>query len=496
MAISKLLFLLLLFLPFLSADVVPSDIYLLSCGSSSNSSFFNRVFVGDSLKGGSKLTPFNDSLWRTWVPDEPYLVIKSAAKLASTFQAPYYQAGGATREDAPDIVYMTAQQMNKDIAVLGAKFNLTWKFPLDSNGMKYLVRLHFCDIVSFALNQLYFNVYINGYPAYREMVSARGMFSETEKKKRNSWVIVGPIVGGFVGLCLVFAAILALVCKRRKNPTPRRAESAGWTSVQAYAGGSSDSKLSRGSTLASFGPNGYHNLKIPFTEIQSATNDFDESLIIGSGGFGMVYKGVLRDNINVAVKRGVPGSGQGLPEFHTEIAILSKIRHHHLVSLVGYCEEQSEMILVYEYIEKGPLKKQLPAVDPLLDREQVNLAEWALHWQRKGMLEKIIDPHLVGKINPSSLRKYGETAEKCLADYGIDRPTMGDVLWNLEHVLQLQIEPLIEPTEPVDVDESNFPTSTATHPSDLRRHSDEGTGNYSDISTTKVFSQLLTNDGR
>ncbi|KAG7014752.1 putative receptor-like protein kinase, partial [Cucurbita argyrosperma subsp. argyrosperma] len=825
MAISKLLFLLLLFLPFLSADVVPSDIYLLSCGSSSNSSFFNRVFVGDSLKpasgflvagrsvavsnrnpppdstslyhtarvftrassykfnlkkngthllrfhlspfsalefdlhsakftisanglllsnishvndsvikefivridanvleiefepvsgsglgfvnaievfsapkelitdngaklvdsngvreyykltsqvletkyrinvGGSKLTPFNDSLWRTWVPDEPYLVIKSAAKLASTFQAPYYQAGCATREDAPDIVYMTAQQMNKDIAVLGAKFNLTWKFPLDSNGMKYLVRLHFCDIVSFALNQLYFNVYINGYPAYRdldlsslssrlltpfyfdfivdsdgsgniqisvgpsdlssslgynailngaeimEMVSARGMFSETEKKKRNSWVIVGPIVGGFVGLCLVFAAILALVCKRRKNRTPRRAESAGWTSVQAYAGGSSDSKLSRGSTLASFGPNGYHNLKIPFTEIQSATNDFDESLIIGSGGFGMVYKGVLRDNINVAVKRGVPGSGQGLPEFHTEIAILSKIRHHHLVSLVGYCEEQSEMILVYEYIEKGPLKKQLygsvvsplswkqrleicigaarglhylhtgfaqgiihrdikstnilldesfvakvadfglsrsgprldethvstgvkgsfgyldpeyfrrqqltdksdvysfgvvlyevlcarPAVDPLLDREQVNLAEWALHWQRKGMLEKIIDPHLVGKINPSSLRKYGETAEKCLADYGIDRPTMGDVLWNLEYVLQLQIEPLIEPTEPVDVDESNFPTSTATHPSDLRRHSDEGTGNYSDISTTKVFSQLLTNDGR
>ncbi|XP_022922620.1 probable receptor-like protein kinase At5g24010 [Cucurbita moschata] len=803
MAISKLLFLLLLFLPFLSADVVPSDIYLLSCGSSSNSSFFNRVFVGDSLKpapgflvagrsvavsnrnpppdstslyhtarvftrassykfnlkkngthllrfhlspfsalefdlhsanftisanglllsnishvndsvikefivridanvleiefepvsgsglgfvnaievfsapkelitdngaklvdsngvreyykltsqvletkyrinvGGSKLTPFNDSLWRTWVPDEPYLVIKSAAKLASTFQAPYYQAGGATREDAPDIVYMTAQQMNKDIAVLGAKFNLTWKFPLDSNGMKYLVRLHFCDIVSFALNQLYFNVYINGYPAYRdldlsslssrlltpfyfdfivdsdgsgniqisvgpsdlssslgynailngaeimEMVSARGMFSETEKKKRNSWVIVGPIVGGFVGLCLVFAAILALVCKRRKKPTLRRAESAGWTSVQAYAGGSSDSKLSRGSTLASFGPNGYHNLKIPFTEIQSATNDFDESLIIGSGGFGMVYKGVLRDNINVAVKRGVPGSGQGLPEFHTEIAILSKIRHHHLVSLVGYCEEQSEMILVYEYIEKGPLKKQLygsvvsplswkqrleicigaarglhylhtgfaqgiihrdikstnilldesfvakvadfglsrsgprldethvstgvkgsfgyldpeyfrrqqltdksdvysfgvvlyevlcarPAVDPLLDREQVNLAEWALHWQRKGMLEKIIDPHLVGKINPSSLKKYGETAEKCLADYGIDRPTMGDVLWNLEYVLQLQIEPPIEPSEPVDVDESNFPMSTATHPSDLRRHSDEG----------------------
>lgn len=614
--------------------------------------------------GGSMVTPFNDSLWRTWLPDEPYLVLKWAAKRAATSHTPNYQAGGATREDAPDFVYMTAQQMNKENSTVGARFNLTWSFPLSSSGVKHLVRLHFCDIVSFALNQLYFNVYINGYSAYRdldlssltfqqlstpfyvdfivdsdgsgniqisvgpsdlssslrynailngaeimEMVNAKNVFTETENRKRNLWIIVGPVVGGFVGLCLVVATILALGCKRRKKPKPRRTESGGWTSVQAYGGGSSDSKLSRGSTLASFGPNGYHTLKIPFNEIQSATNNFDKSLIVGSGGFGLVYKGVLRDNIKVAVKRGVPGSRQGLPEFHTEIAILSKIRHHHLVSLVGYCEEQSEMILVYEYMEKGPLKKQLygpivsplswkqrleicigaarglhylhtgfaqgiihrdikstnilldenlvakvadfglsrsgppldethvstgvkgsfgyldpeyfrrqqltdksdvysfgvvlfevlcarPAVDPLLAREQVNLAEWALHWQRKGMIDKIIDPHLVGQINTSSLKKYGETAEKCLADYGIDRPTMGDVLWNLEYVLQLQIGPQNEPLEPVDVNESDFPTSTAIHPRNMRRHSEESTGNYSDISTTKVFSQLLTNDGR
>ena len=79
-----------------------------------------------------------------------------------------------------------------------------------------------------------------------------------------------------------------------------------------------------------------------------------------------------------------------------------------------------------------------PAVDPLLAREQVNLAEWAMQWQKKGMLEKIIDPHLVGRIRRSSLKKFGETTEKCLADYGVDRPPMGDVLWNLEYVLQLQ----------------------------------------------------------
>ncbi|KAF9625768.1 hypothetical protein IFM89_026908 [Coptis chinensis] len=65
-----------------------------------------------------------------------------------------------------------------------------------------------------------------------------------------------------------------------------------------------------------------------------------------------------------------------------------------------------------------------PAINPALPRDQVNLAEWALQWHRKGMLEK------------------------CLADYGVDRPSMGDVLWNLEYSLQLQeASSQIEPPE-------------------------------------------------
>ncbi|CAN7114927.1 unnamed protein product [Brassica rapa subsp. narinosa] len=79
-----------------------------------------------------------------------------------------------------------------------------------------------------------------------------------------------------------------------------------------------------------------------------------------------------------------------------------------------------------------------PAVDPLLVREQVNLAEWTIEWQKKGMLDQMVYPNIADQIKPCSLKKFAETAEKCCTDYGVDRPTIGDVLWILEHVLQLQ----------------------------------------------------------
>ncbi|URD83443.1 receptor-like protein kinase, partial [Musa troglodytarum] len=71
-------------------------------------------------------------------------------------------------------------------------------------------------------------------------------------------------------------------------------------------------------------------LYIPLLDIKAATNDFDESLVVGSGGFGKVYRGVLADGTKIAVKRAMPGSKQGFPEFQTEILVLSGIRHRHL----------------------------------------------------------------------------------------------------------------------------------------------------------------------
>ncbi|XP_057951983.1 probable receptor-like protein kinase At5g24010 [Malania oleifera] len=121
--------------------------------------------------GGPKITPYNDTLWRTWVPDENFLVLKSAAKSVTLTHFPHYWKGGPTREIAPDYVYMTAQQMNKG-SLMNSWFNISWDFPMGSSNnynCHHLIRLHFCDIVSRSLDLLVFNVFINGYLAYEDL---------------------------------------------------------------------------------------------------------------------------------------------------------------------------------------------------------------------------------------------------------------------------------------------------------------------------------------
>ncbi|CAI9303687.1 unnamed protein product [Lactuca saligna] len=103
-----------------------------------------------------------------------------------------------------------------------------------------------------------------------------------------------------------------------------------------------------------------------FPEILLATNNFDESLLIGHGGFGKVYKGNIINGSTVvvsAIKRLDSMSTQGATEFWAEVEILSKLRHCHLVSLFGYCNYEKEMILIYEYMPNGTLEDHLHKLD-------------------------------------------------------------------------------------------------------------------------------------
>lgn len=104
------------------------------------------------------------------------------------------------------------------------------------------------------------------------------------------------------------------------------------------------------------------NMVISIQVLKNVTDNFSENNILGQGGFGTVYKGELHDGTKIAVKRMEGGgviTGKGLAEFKSEIAVLTKVRHRHLVGLLGYCLDGNEKLLVYEYMPQGTLSSHL-----------------------------------------------------------------------------------------------------------------------------------------
>ncbi|XP_076942631.1 putative serine/threonine-protein kinase PBL28 [Bidens hawaiensis] len=100
-------------------------------------------------------------------------------------------------------------------------------------------------------------------------------------------------------------------------------------------------------------------LQIPLQHILLATNQFADQNIIGRGGYGNVYKCISKKHGCMAIKRLVHWQSQGDHQFRTEIALLSKHKHENIVSLLGFCDEEGEMILVYRYESNGSLDKHL-----------------------------------------------------------------------------------------------------------------------------------------
>ncbi|KAL7616039.1 hypothetical protein Lser_V15G04237 [Lactuca serriola] len=97
---------------------------------------------------------------------------------------------------------------------------------------------------------------------------------------------------------------------------------------------------------------------IPLKEIKLATADFSHETQIGNGRLSMIYKGQLSkrwENRIVAIKRIKKGSKQGEQEFHNELQMISMFHHQSIIPFVGYCDESSEIIIVYEHVVSGSL---------------------------------------------------------------------------------------------------------------------------------------------
>ncbi|TYH82259.1 hypothetical protein ES332_D02G047100v1 [Gossypium tomentosum] len=103
---------------------------------------------------------------------------------------------------------------------------------------------------------------------------------------------------------------------------------------------------------------GPHRFK--FKDLYIATKGFKDKELLGAGGFGRVYRGVLSSNkLEVAVKRVSHESRQGMREFVAEIVSIGRLRHRNLVQLLGYCRRKGELLLVYDYMPNGSLDKYL-----------------------------------------------------------------------------------------------------------------------------------------
>ncbi|XP_052174555.1 L-type lectin-domain containing receptor kinase IV.1-like [Diospyros lotus] len=116
---------------------------------------------------------------------------------------------------------------------------------------------------------------------------------------------------------------------------------------------------------------GTHRFK--FKDLYIATKGFRDNELLGSGGFGRVYRGVLpTSELEIAVKRVSHESRQGMREFVAEIFSIGRVRHRNLVPLLGYCRRKGELLLVYDYMPNGSLDKYL-----------YDQPKFTLNWQQR-----------------------------------------------------------------------------------------------------------------
>ncbi|KAI0520031.1 hypothetical protein KFK09_007496 [Dendrobium nobile] len=158
-----------------------------------------------------------------------------------------------------------------------------------------------------------------------------------------------------------------------------------------------------------------------FEELKKCTNNFPEINVIGSGGYGKVYRGMLLDGRMVAIKRSKVGSSQGGLEFKTEIELLSRVHHKNLVDLVGFCFQQGERMLIYEYVPNGTLRESLAGKgDTQLDwmrRLQIALDS------ARGLayLHELANPPIIHRDIKSANILLDENLNAKVADFGLSK---------------------------------------------------------------------------
>ncbi|KAK8289704.1 hypothetical protein V6Z12_D07G209500 [Gossypium hirsutum] len=413
--------------------------------------------------GGQSISPNDDTgLFMLWSDDYLYMSENSYFTMNNSVPINYTMI---PRYTAPEMVYRTARTMGPSLAY-NEKHNLSWRLPVGSR-FSYMVRLHFCeqqdpvnspgdrkfkvfinsqtaeqiaDVIMWTvqgrvpifkdyvvlvskeyitidlhpISAKYYDVILNGIEVFK-LSNSDGNLGEPnpelqvappppsdssnsagEKSKKRSLLIAG--VGCAAGLIAIISLLVCMVVQRQRKGTSWLC----WWVKQ------NEGKSRRTSPLPD-------ELCRHFSldEIKAATNNFHDDLVVGKGGFGKVYKGFMDDGEKiVAIKRLNRESSQGIREFLTEIEMLSQLRHVRLVSLIGYCNEKREMILVYDFMRNGTLSDHLYgtsfAYDPLTWKQRLEICKGAatgLNYLHTETSNIILDDKFIAKVSDFGLSK-------------------------------------------------------------------------------------------
>ncbi|KAG2592522.1 hypothetical protein PVAP13_5NG557500 [Panicum virgatum] len=230
---------------------------------------------------------------------------------------------------------------------------------------------------------------------------------DSGKSKISTGAVAGIAVAcGLVLTALTSWAIFSFLQKRRTAELSGQTNPfASWGTAQKGSGGAPQLK---GARLFSF------------DELKTCTNNFAENNEIGSGGYGKVYKGILADGTSVAIKRAEYGSKQGALEFKNEIELLSRVHHKNLVSLIGFCYEKGEQMLVYEYVSNGTLRQNLQARGIYLDwKKRLRIALGSA--RGLAYLHDLANPPIIHRDVKSTNILLDDNFKAKVADFGLSK---------------------------------------------------------------------------